>query len=212
MKSEGFKTFTAIMIAIVSVVGALVTWRAALASNEASQDDFTGLAAAINAQESQVLTAITVSEHYQAFLDYTRYNELGNQINDEIQKNNSTDGSLTRQKSDAWGIAFGLQSLFFPQRYLLPNGTYDVQRETDEQNAEAERTQDVKPELHFTQADTLRLKANLQVVILILLGISFWFFTLAQINERGIKYFFAAGGLLTLIVSVLASVFVELVM
>ncbi len=212
MKPEGFKIFTAIMIAIVSVAGALVTWRAALASNDASQADFSGLAAAINAQEAQVMTSITVSEHYQAFLAYTRFNELGNEINNEIITNKLNDASLNRQKSDAWGIAFGLQSLFFPQRYLLPDGGYDIQRETDESTAEADRTYDTKPELHFKQADNLRLKANLQVIVLIFLSISFWLFTLAQINEHGVKYFFAVGGMLILAVGALASIVIEMVL
>ncbi len=212
MKPEGFKTFTAIMIAIVSVTGAWVTWRAGLALNDASRDDFSGLAAAINEQESQVMASIKVSEHHQAFLEYTRFNELGNEISNEIKTDNLQDANLDRQKSDAWGIALGLQSLFFPPRYLLPDGSYDIQRETDEETAEAERARDTKPEPHFARADDLRLKANLQVIVLIFLGLAFWFFTLAQINERGIKYFFAVSGMLIWIVSALASVVLEISM
>jgi hypothetical protein len=213
MKNEGFKTFTAIMIAVVTICSAIAAWRAAVASSEASQADFNGLAAAIHAEESQVLNTITVSEHYQAFLGYTRYNELGDKLADEISAaGNKELDALEQAKSDSWGIAFGLQSLFFPSRYLKPDGTYDAQREMDEKNADAEREHDIKPNLHFTEADKMRLKANLLIAALILLAGAFWMFTCAQIIERGIKYVFATAGLLLLGASVLGMGVIELVM
>lgn len=128
MKTEKFRTFTASMIAVVTVISALVAWRAALASQDSGDADFRGLVATVNNEEAWVLSEIKVAEHYQAFLSYTRYNELGNKIYDALQAKPAHASALERQKSDSWGIAFGLQSLFFPSRYLLPDGTYDSQR------------------------------------------------------------------------------------
>jgi len=212
MKTENFKTFTAIMIALVTIASALVAWRAAVASGEASQADFSGLAAAINAEEEQVLNEIAVTEHYQAFLIYTRYNELGNKLQEAIDAAGSGEAvdPLQRLKSDSWGIAYGLQSVFFPSRYLRPDGSYDSQREMQEKIADSERKRDVKPELHFTRADRLRLKANLLVVTLVFLGVSLWLFTCAQIIQRGIKYGFALGGMFLLLASVLAMSLIEI--
>ena len=214
MKTEGFKTFTAIMIALVTIASALVAWRAAVASSEASQADFSGLAAAINAEQEQVLNDITVSVHYQAFLAYTRYNELGYKLQDAIDAAGGGDtvASLKQLKSDVWGIAYGLQSIFFPSRYLRPDGTYDSQREIQEKTAESERKQDTKPDLHFSRADDLRLKADLLVVTLILLGISFWMFTCAQILRRTMKYAFAVGGMFFLAASVMGASLIEIFM
>ena len=87
MKTDKFRTFTASLIAVVTVISALVTWRAAVAAQSASDADFLGLVATVNAEEAEVLSTIKVAEHYQAFLTYTRYNELGNKLYDALQGN-----------------------------------------------------------------------------------------------------------------------------
>ena len=212
MKTENFKTFTASMIAIVTVVSALVAWRASLAASDAGNADFRGLVATVNTEEAWVLSTIKVTEHYQAFLSYTRYNELGYKIYDALQANPADSGALTQQKSDSWGIAYGLQSIFFPSRYLRPDGTYDSQREMDELLADEQRARDTRSETHYTEADGLRAKANLLVQMLILLGISFWFFTLAQIVDHKIKYLFATLGGFLLLIGSFAALTIELVM
>lgn len=212
MKTENFKTFTASMIAIVTVVSALVAWRASVASSEAGDADFRGLVATVNAEEAWVLSTIKVTEHYQAFLSYTRYNELGYKLYEALQANPANADALERQKSDSWGIAYGLQSIFFPSRYLRPDGTYDSEREMEELLADEQRARDTRPDAHYAEADRLRVKANLLVQMLILLGISFWFFTLAQIVEHKMKYLFASAGGFLLLASSFAAAMIELVM
>lgn len=212
MKPESFKTFTASMIAIVTVVSALVAWRAAAASQQAGDADFSGLVATVNTEEAQVLTTVKVSEHYQAFLVYTRYNELGDRLYEALKAKPADAEELERQKSNAWGIAYGLQSAFFPSRYLRPDGTYDIQREMDESWADARRERDTRAELHFERGDTLRRKANLLVQMLVLLGLAFWFFTLAQIIEHKVKVLFAIGGGFFLLIGSLAALIIDLAM
>jgi hypothetical protein len=212
MKTDRFKTFTATMIALVTVLSALTAWRAAVASQEASQADFNGLVSTVNAGEARVLNTIQVSEHYQAFLIYTRYNDLGYRLYDDLQAQPADADELGRQKSEAWGIAYGLQSVFFPSRYLRPDGSYDSQRELDEAWADAQRRRDTKAELHYSEADVLRSKANLMIAMLMVLGVSLWFFTLAQITEHNVKYLFAfVGGILMLFAS-FADLIIDLVM
>jgi hypothetical protein len=212
MKTENFKTFTASMIAIVTVISALVAWRAAAASQNAGDADFRGLVATVNAEEAAVLSTIKVTEHYQAFLSYTRYNELGYKLYDALQSKPADADALEQQKSDSWGIAYGLQSLFFPSRYLRPDGTYDSQREMDELLADEQRSRDTRAETHFEEGDSLRRKSNLLVQMLILLGVAFWFFTLAQIVEHKINILFAFAGGFLLAVSSFAALIIELVM
>lgn len=212
MKTEKFRTFTATMIAVVTVISALVTWRAATASQAASDANFDGLVATVNSEEAAVLSTIKVAEHYQAFLSYTRYNELGNKLYDAIQANPSKGDELEQQKSDSWGIAYGVQSMFFPSRYLLPNGTYDSRRETDELLADEQRARDTRADVHYEQASQLRSKSNLLVQMLILLGVSFWFFTLAQIVEHKVRYLFAFLGGFLLVVGALAGLIIDILM
>jgi hypothetical protein len=211
MKTEKFKTFTASMIAVVTVLSALIALRAAVASQAASDADFDGLVATVNDEEASVLTTIKVAEHYQAFLIYTRYNELGNNLYNALQANPSNKVELEQQKSDSWGIAYGLQSTFFPSRYLLPDGTYDSQREMDELMADEQRARDTRSEVHYEEGSQLRRKSNLLVQMLILLGSSFWFFTLAQIVEHKVKFLFAFAGGFLLVLSSFAALIIELV-
>lgn len=212
MNTEKFKTFTAAMIAVVTVLSALVTWRAAMAAQNAGDADFRGLVATVNAEEAWVLSTIKVAEHYQAFLSYTRYNEMGYKLHDALQSDPSNRVELEQQKSDAWGIAYGLQSLFFPSRYLRPDGTYDSQREMDELLADEQRIRDTRSEVHYEEGSRLRRKSNLLVNILILLGTSFWLFTLAQIVEHKVKFLFALAGGSLLVISLFAALIIELVM
>ena len=211
MKSETFKSFTAMMIALCTVVSALVTWRAAIASNDAKQADFDGLAATINGQEAMVINNIDASEHYQAFLKYVRYDEMYKKVLDDLDAKRSTDDQLDVQESNASGLAYSLQELFFPTRYLRTDGTYDLQRELDEKEADAARTRDVRDYVHFSKADSLRFKANVMISLLFVMGVAFWLFTLAQIIENRIKYLFAAGGMLFLVLGMVAAMVVEYV-
>ncbi len=212
MKTEKFKTFTASMIAIVTVLSALTAWRAAAAAQEAGDADFRGLVSTVNNEETRVLNTIRVSEHYQAFLTYTRYNELGYRLYDDLQANPENADEIERQKSNSWGTAYGLQSLFFPSRYLRSDGTFDRQRELDELLADDQRRHDTRADLHFSAADTLRQKANWLVAMLIVLGISFWFFTLAQITENNLKFVFALAGGFFMLGASFAVLFIELAM
>lgn len=212
MQTEKFKTFTATMIAIVTVISALTAWRTAVASQDAGDADFRGLVATVNAQEARVLSTIKTTEHYQAFLSYTRYNELGYKIFDALQAQPEDAAELERQKSDSWGIAYGLQSLFFPSRYLRPGGAYDSQREMDELFADEQRARDTHADVHFEEGGQLRGKANLLVGMLIILGVAFWFFTLAQITDHKVKILFAALGCILLAIGSFAVMTIELVM
>ncbi len=176
------------MIAVVTVIGAGVACRAAIASSNASDADFNGLVAAINAEEAAIVNAVTTYQHYHAYTTYLRYNELGNIAAEE------TLPEMARLKREAWGLALGLQYSFFPPRYLNPDGTYDTQRELDESWAEQEQQKDLQPEPHFAAADLARLKTSLLTGALIVFAVAFWFFTLAQAINNRLKYLMVTGG------------------
>lgn len=213
MKSERFKALASVMVAVVTVLGAAVACLASTAANAAGNADFAGLTAAIHAEETTIANAINTYEHYQAYTAYQRYNELGNILADEAA--NADPGpaeAVNRLKREAWGLALGLQYTFFPPRYLNPDGTYDTQRELDEEWAEASQQKDLTPGPHFEEADGLRLKSNLWTGVLIPLAIAFWFFTLAQAINRRLKYLFAVGGLAFTFASVGLVLLVEMLL
>jgi hypothetical protein len=210
MTPERFKTLASVMIAVVTVVGAGVACRASVASNAADNADFAGLVAAIRAEETRLINYITVYEHYQAYTIYQRYNELGNLLFDEAQQSGPGGGeSLDRLRREAWGVALGLQYSFFPPRYLNPDGTYNLQRELDEEWAEQSQRSDVSPEAHFKRADTARLKTGLLAGTLIIFSVAFWCFTVAQAINNRLRFVFGLAGFAVTLAGLAAFLLVE---
>lgn len=213
MKPESFKALASVMVAVVTVIGAAVACRASVSSNAATNADFAGLVAAIQAEEATLVNHITVYEHYQAYTAYQRYNELGNILYDESQRADpATVTALDRMRREAWGVALGLQYSFFPPRYLNPDGTYDVQRELDEEWAEKAQQEDVLPEGHFQEADNARFKTSLLAGTLIILAVAFWFFTVAEAINNRLKYLFGLGGFVLTFIGLASFLLVEVIL
>jgi hypothetical protein len=209
-KSDRFKTIAAVLLAIVTAMGALVAWRAAVAADIASNTDFSGLAATLNAEETRALNSVTAYEHYRAYTAYLRYNELGNVIAQDMPDASEFETpALDRQMSEAWDLATEIQGSFFPNRYLKPDGSYDTQRELDEAWADAAQQKDLNPDPHFARADRMRAKSTTLIVLLIALAVALWCYTLAETLDHKLRYVLAAGGTLILAGSVIALIVVE---
>lgn len=210
MNNTRFNTFASIMIAIVSVLGAGAACLASVAANRASNADFDGLTAEIKAQEETLFNQVIVHEHFRAFLAYHRYNELGNLLYDEyLQTGSERASALGQLQREVWGLAAGLDETFFPTRYLVPEGGYDIQRELGERLAESSRNFDLNPDPHFRMADALRTKSLLFASVLIMLSVAFWFFNAAEIIESRLQYVLAAIGILVTLASLIAGLIVQ---
>ncbi|HLF91107.1 MAG TPA: hypothetical protein VI451_19335 [Anaerolineales bacterium] len=212
MSSARFKAFASVMIAVVTVLGAAAVCLASVAANQAGNADFDGVTASIKAQEATMLSEITTYEHYRAYTTYYRYNELGNLIYDESLKPEADADRITalgELQRQVWGMATGLQYNFFPPRYLNPDGTYNTQREFDEELAEAAQRDELNPDSYFQLSDSLRTKGMLFAGVLIVLAVAFWFFNAAEITNNRAKFFFAAVGILLTLGSIVASLAVQ---
>jgi hypothetical protein len=213
MRSESFKTLASVMIAVVTVLGAGVACRASVASNAAANADFEGVVAAIHAEETLLINYIQVFEHYQAYTAYQRYNELGNLLFDEAQRAApEAVGALDRLRREAWGVALGLQYSFFPPRYLNPDGTYNVQRELDEEWAEKSQQADIVPDGHYKRADDARLQSSLLAGTLVVFAVAFWCFTVAHAIANRLRYLFVLAGFALTAVGLAAFLLVEVVL
>ncbi len=195
MEKERFKSFVAVLVAIITVLGALAAGLAAKASSDAGDGDFAGMGAAISAQKSDLINEIDAYEHYRAYTAYDRYLELGYLLTDP-NADEKTQQSLYDQQQEVWGVADGIKSTFFQARYLNPDGSYDLERELQEARAEDEQSADLNPDPYFNNADRLRGKSSFLTGDMIVLAISFWFLTLAQVIENRFKYFMALLGIL----------------
>jgi hypothetical protein len=209
-KPDRFQTAMAIMIAAVTLFGAALASRTVLVGVQAGDEDFFGLAASLNAEETKAVNTTTMYGNYRAYTAYTRYNELGNLISEDLDKvtDATESGELTRQMNVAWSLAVAV-NYFFPTRYLNRDGQYDIDRELGEAWAEAASKKDLYPEPHFALADALRAKVSRLLTIIIILTAAVWFFTLAQSLRHGIRYMCMLGGLGLTLVGVAMTVFEE---
>jgi hypothetical protein len=193
MKQDNFKSWVAVLIALVTVLGATTACLASVAVSNAGDADFSGLDASIRAQKAEIINHINAYQHYRAFTSYVRYNELGNLIYDPDAQAGAGDAAF---QQEVWGVASGISAIFFSPRYIDPDGHYDLQRELQEEFAQDAQDSDLNPLPYFEESDILRRQSSFLAADMIVLAVSFWFFTVAQATEKRIRYFWAVLGLL----------------
>lgn len=195
MENERFKSTTAVLVAFVTVLGAIVACMATSAASSAANADFDGLSAAIRAQKDEIINEIIAYDHYRAFTDYSRYLEYGYLLYDpnDDEQTSIANGATQRE---VWGVASGISSYFFQPRYVTADGIYDLQRELNEAFAQDAQNEELNPDPYFKESDRMHRRSSFLTADMIVLAISFWFLQLAQVTEKNIKYFWVAIGIL----------------
>ena len=209
--SERFRTLLGVMIAIVTVIGAFVAWRSALAATEAGNADDAGIIAALNTQETNTLSDIVSSQHRTSYLEYWQHKQQIERLAEDGSLENIPEGDpggVVRQVTEAADLATA-SKLFFPSRYLNPDGTYNATKERAETLAEEAQRRDMNAQQHFDEANQWRDKSLALVVSLVVLGIALWLFALAETIEHRIKYVLALGGLGFLLLGAGAALAIE---
>ncbi|MDZ4720992.1 MAG: hypothetical protein SH847_21240 [Roseiflexaceae bacterium] len=204
-----FEISVSILTALVTMLSAVVAWRAAIAGDAAGNADFSGLAASINQQESVTLNSSKTYQQYRAFTSYFRNNELGNALANDLSSASSDERRIMERDRALSLNQTIVDQYFFETRYLNPDGTYAVQRQLSEAEAEDAQRKDIDPEPHFTEADRLRVKSNLMVGLLIIMAGSLWFYTMASEIKHAIRYPLALIGLLCMMVGLIGTFIIE---
>lgn len=192
MKEDKFKSFVAVLVAVVTVLGATTACLASVAVSTAGDMDFSGLDASIRAQKADIINTIKAYEHYRAFTTYTRYDELGYALHDPDSDEQSSIRNRALQ-DEAWGVAVGLTN-FFISRYINSDGQYDLERELQEEWAHDAQTEDLNATPYFLKSDAERNRSAFLMGNMITFAISFWFLTVAQVTDKKIKYLWAGLG------------------
>ncbi len=194
MENERFKSTTAVLVAFVTVLGAIVACMATSAASSAANADFDGLNAAIRAQKNEIINEIIAYEHYRAFTDYSRYLEYGYLLYDPNADEETSIANGVVQR-EVWGVASGISSNFFQPRYVTADGVYDLQRELNEALTQDAQTEDLNSDPYFKESDRMHRRSSFLTGDMIVLAVSFWFFQLAQVTENRIKYFWMIIGI-----------------
>src|SRR5512133_1631293 len=137
VQDDRLQTWIAILIALATVIGGLVAWRASVADDAAGDADFAGLHATLNVNETRALNYVNAYENYGAFVTYWRNKELGNMIaTDEENASAEEVDKLEEQRATALDMATANQQLF-SSKYLNRKGTYNLDRQLGEMWADA---------------------------------------------------------------------------
>ncbi|NWF65052.1 MAG: DUF2834 domain-containing protein [Chloroflexi bacterium] len=195
MKQNNFKSWIAVLTAIVTVLGATAACLASVAVSTAGDQDFAGLDASIRAQKAEIINYVTAYQNYRAYTDYVRYEKMGYLMYDP-QADAATDAQNYATQQEMWGVSSGLLASFVKARYIDPDGSYDIERELQEAFAEDAQTSDLNAQPYFEKSDAERSRSAFLTADMIVFAVSFWFFTLAQATEKNIKYAWAALGVL----------------
>ncbi|HKP54777.1 MAG TPA: tetratricopeptide repeat protein [Chloroflexia bacterium] len=202
-EGDTFRTIVALMIALVTILGAIVAWRSAVAGTFAGNTEDSGLLASLNLQEATTTGSIKASQHRAAHLEYFRYLQLAlteiDQANAEIaERTEITEEEIKeilRPIIENADLAITSRN-FFEVRYLDENNNYDAERERAENLAEAALAKDLDPEPQFVTADQYRARSVALIATLVILAISLWLFAFAEtIDKHPVKYVMALGGL-----------------
>jgi len=189
MENERFKSTTAVLVAFVTVLGAIAACMATGAMSSAANADFEGMNAAIRAQKAEIVNQI-------AFTEYTRYLEFGNLLYDPNADEETSIKNGVPQR-EVWGIAVGLGRLnFFEPRYVTSDGFYNLQRELDAMFSEDAEVEDLDSAPYFEMSEKMRRRSYVLTADMIVLAVSFWFLQLGQVTEHKVKYVWVVIGVL----------------
>ena len=200
-KGGWFSKLVPSLIAIVTLIGALVAWRASVAGNTSSNLDSKGLLAVQNYEASDTRSYIKANQHRAAYVQYLRYRQYAESLA-ELELPDATEeeiAAVDRKMKEDFDLAAASKYYFFPGRYLNQDGGYEFQLERDEENAAAAQQYDLDYESSFAESDRLGEKVLAMLLMLMVLGVSLWFLALAESIENPARYSLALGGLIFLL-------------
>ncbi len=208
-ESGRLETIAAVLIALVTVIGAIVVWRSSVIEDASGDADFAGLRASINAEETRALNYVNAYENYGAYTTYKRYNDLGDLIAEDMaQAPEDQADVLNSQRADAHDLALANEDLF-PNKFLNRDGTYALQRQLGEMWADAAKEKDLKPEPQFAEADSLRDKTNRMLGSVSLLALALVFYTLVESVSERLKYWMVGLGSALMVTGTAVALFIE---
>jgi tetratricopeptide (TPR) repeat protein len=218
-KGEWFKRVVSTLIAIVTIMGAVVAWRASVAGSASGENDSSGLLALQNSEETKAVSDIQANGNEMAYINYLRDRILGtDMLNDSSVANAPPDMQdyMARQITETLDLSTTSERFFFTGIYLYPSNDtnnilpqYDYQRQVGEAYAQAQGNMDLNYQGHFDTSDALSNKSMFLLAMLIVLGIALWLFALSEVISNTVKYFTATGGLLYMFLGGLGAYLVD---
>ncbi len=203
--NDAFQIIIAIMIALASLMGAMMAWQADMLGGPAAVANRAGMQAIHNKVTANFINQAELYKNYRAYVNYTLHNELQRQIKADLAYTPLGEvPHLKRQQAQSSDLA-AMSQLFFPQRYLERDGSYNAERQLGESWAYARQSIDLDAQSHFEEASQEQDKIFSINIMIFILTISFLFYTFAEgmhPTRKWLRYAIALSGFLFLLNSV----------
>lgn len=184
-QKDSIEHWTAILIAIVTVIAAVVAWRASVAADGAGDEDYDGLKAVVNVQEVTTVATVEAYQHAQAYANFRRYAEISDTLEDELDDASGSQAKELEQRQAEADAMVDAKLQMFPNKFMDREGRYKADAEVGELVAAASRTRDLAPKPHFDQAEVLRTKAERLLMGVVFLSLGLVCLTLVESLEGG---------------------------
>lgn len=204
-----FQTTMAILIAVVTVVGALIAWRTAVLSEQAANADFTGIVTVVRNQEAQTTSSAQAYQRYRAYTDFVINRAIADELETALQ-DFENDVVFTTRLLEARN-AQANNSQYFQSVYVTETG-YNVERDVKTGIANAGQRQPLDPTPFYAEADATRDRAGMLVQTFIILGVALFAFSFAEAlhkDRRLLRYTLALIGLVAMVSSIVLAVMNE---
>ncbi len=208
-ESNNLSTAIAILIAVVTVIGAITAWRVAVALSDAGTADTLGLLATVEKEDVTTQATITLAGHRMAYTAFVRDDALATAF-DDLHAANPDRGDLSNL-SEAFRLAANYAREFIPAAYLDRDETLDRTRDLGENVAQLALARDINPQPHFDSADGSRYKAQWLLATIILLGVVLILLTLADALLSLLRYLVLTAALGLFGISALLLIYIELI-
>ncbi len=216
---DRFRTWVAIGIAIVSILGAVVAFTGTLAAQTASQLDESGIED--TATQQQIITNLnaTVQEDERNLAQYQEDLKAAAILHSQAATLSSSDPSSAaqlRDQAESYTVLARTRASFFRGAFPAPgpdNGPvqYDPKAALQRLENSNEQLSELRPDSTLQQADATHSQGVNLVGLVTLFIAALLFLTLAQFTRPAIRRVFAAAGVLTALVAVVLWILVLVV-
>jgi hypothetical protein len=218
LQRDRFRTGVAIIIAAVSILGAVVAWRGALVANSAGVKDQVYIQQLAEQQQSIALLTSRVEEDVRQVGPYAEHVRAAQILETQAVAAQAKypDLALKLRRDAKSELALAAERRRFitsGQTEITNDPNNPVKYDRDAALKDAEQgdseLQKLHPDVTIATARQLHTKSQYLVALVTLFVAALFFLTLAQFTGRGARRIFAGAGLLVAVVSLSGWIAVE---
>jgi len=213
---QRFRNIIAILIALSTLVGALIAWRASVATDDAADARGNGTSVLIRLGRYQSGISASLYQNLGAFVSYRLHlgemEMLDKALADaeDATHTSSLESERLRHANMALAALDLVDQDYLRRAESAAEQQFDRARFTETNLAEAATLEDLDYESHFRESDRAALIAQRLTITAVLISLSIFFYTGATLSESRRKYLLAVMGVVLFGLGTLAAALVEL--